>query len=98
MNLLPGTQRASPSGAPLPTQLALAVRARHGQRHPCLDRTGGPRLVSAGTLGQEHDGMGLLAMVGRAWGWDPTKRVSGLRQEGLGAKDSMSHISRGLWL
>lgn len=54
--------------------------------------------MSAGTLGQEHDGMGLLAMVGRAWGWDPTKGVSGLRQEGLGAKDSMSHISRGLWL
>lgn len=49
--------------------------------------------MSAGTLGQEHDGKG-------SWlGWEnpsPTKRVSGLCQEGLGAEDSMGCVRRGL--
>lgn len=37
-----------------------------------------------------------MAVLGRAWGWGHTKRVSGLCQEGLGAEDPMGHIRRGL--
>lgn len=37
-------------------------------------------------------------MLGRAWGCSTSKRVSGVRQEGLGAEDSMGHIRRSLGL
>ena len=58
MNLLPDIRGATPrENDPTPTRLALVATPVVANRVLCLNRVEGPRPMSGGVLGREHDRM-----------------------------------------